>query len=62
MLDLRIDGGTLIDGTGKPGRKGSLGIRDGRIVAMGRVDEPAREIIYATGLAVCPGFIDIDTH
>jgi N-acyl-D-aspartate/D-glutamate deacylase len=36
MLDVRIDGGTLVDGTGAPGCVGSLGIRDGKIVAMGR--------------------------
>ncbi len=62
MLDLRIDGGTLIDGTGAPGRPGSLGIRDGKIVAMGRVEEPARQSIDASGRVVAPGFVDIHTH
>jgi len=62
MLDVRIDGGTLIDGTGAPGRRGSLGIRDGRIVAMGQVSEPARQTIDADGRVVAPGFVDIHTH
>jgi N-acyl-D-aspartate/D-glutamate deacylase len=62
MLDLRIDGGTLVDGTGAPGRSGSLGIRGGKIVAMGRVEEEARQSIDATGRVVAPGFVDIHTH
>ena len=41
MLDYVIRSGTLIDGTGAPGRIADVGIRDGRIVAVGEVDEPA---------------------
>ena len=62
MLDLRIDNATLIDGTGAPGRTGSLGVLNGRITTIGRVDEPARKIIDAEGRVLAPGFIDIHTH
>jgi len=62
MLDRLIRGGVVIDGTGAPRRTADVGIRDGRIAAIGRVDEPARETLDADGAIVAPGFIDIHTH
>ena len=62
MLDVLIKGGKLIDGSGEPARPGDLGIQDGRIVAIGEVDQQARRTIDATGKVVSPGFIDVHTH
>ncbi|WP_334143603.1 N-acyl-D-amino-acid deacylase family protein [Rhabdothermincola sp.] len=62
MLDYLIKGGTLVDGTGSPPRVADVGIRGGRIVAIGEVDEGASTTLDAGGLVVCPGFIDPHTH
>jgi len=62
MLDLVIKGGVVIDGTGAPRRNADVGVRDGRIVALGDVAEAARETIDAGGRVVAPGFVDIHTH
>src|SRR3984893_17691636 len=65
MLDYLITGATIVDGTGAPSQRGDLGVRDGRIVAVGpagSVDEGADTILDADGLIVAPGFIAPHTH
>jgi N-acyl-D-aspartate/D-glutamate deacylase len=60
--DLKITGGTLVDGTGAPGVRGDLGIRDGRLAAVGAAPGSAARTIDATGCVVAPGFVDLHTH
>ena len=60
--DLKIIGGTIIDGSGGAGYRGDVGIVDGRIVALGDAPDHASTTIDATGRVVAPGFVDIHTH
>jgi N-acyl-D-aspartate/D-glutamate deacylase len=61
--DIIVRGGTVVDGSGLPGYRADLGIRDGMIAAIGDLKgESARETIDAEGSIVAPGFIDAHTH
>lgn len=60
--DLKIVGGFIVDGTGSPGYAGDIGIRDGKVVAMGQAPAGARTTIDARGQVVAPGVVDIHTH
>src|ERR1700731_4826246 len=63
MADWILRGGTVIDGTGGPGRGGAVAIAGDRIAAVGEVAKTAgaREV-DVSGLVVAPGFIDVHTH
>ena len=65
-IDVLIRGARIIDGTGNPWRYGDLALAAERIAALtppGMVPAAAaREVVDATGLVACPGFIDIQSH
>ncbi len=60
--DLVIRGGTLVDGTGAPPRPADVGVTDGRITEVGRIETEGRREIDADGALVTPDFVDIHTH
>src|SRR3954469_19909175 len=62
MNDLVIRAGTVIDGTGSPGRTADVAINDGVVTEVGKVDGRARRVIDADGALVTPGFVDVHTH
>lgn len=63
MLDVVIENGVVIDGTGRPGTAANVAVRDGRIVAVGRVtDGDAERRLDASGMVVAPGFVDPHSH
>ena len=62
MLDTIIRHGLVIDGSGRPGRHADVGIKRGKIVALGQIDDGAEVLIDADGRVVSPGFIDVHTH
>ena len=63
ILDLKICGGCVVDGTGNERYQADIGVFGGRIVAIGDLSEqPARQTIDASGKLVAPGFIDVHGH
>ncbi len=69
MYDMKIVGGTVVDGTGADRYRADIGIKDGKIVEVRRrtngddqLSGAAAETIDATDRIVAPGFVDIHTH
>ena len=60
--DIKVTGGTIVDVSGKAGFAGDLGIKGGKVVAIGKVEGPAETTIDAVGRVVSPGFVDVHTH
>ena len=62
VWDLVIRGGTVVDGSGRPGFVADVAIQNGLIAQVGEVKGQGREEIEAAGRLVTPGFVDIHTH
>ncbi len=62
MVDLVVRGGTVVDGTGAPARQADVAVHEGRVVAVGTVDDTGDRELDADGLMVTPGFVDPHTH
>jgi N-acyl-D-amino-acid deacylase len=72
VFDLKITGGTVVDGTGADRFRADIGVKDGRIVEVRRrngddsglegSENPAAETLDTTGRIIAPGFVDIHTH
>ena len=60
--DLVIRGGRVVDGSGLPSYVADVGVKDGKVVEVGKLKDGAAKTIDAAGLAVSPGFIDHHTH
>jgi N-acyl-D-aspartate/D-glutamate deacylase len=60
--DLLVRGGRVVDGSGLPSYVADVGVKNGKVVEVGKLKESGAKTIDADGLAVAPGFIDHHTH
>src|SRR6266700_3324514 len=61
-FDLILRRGRVIDGAGNPAFFADVAVKEGRIVAIGRINGEAKSELDASGLVIAPGFIDVHTH
>ena len=63
MFDIVIVNGSVLDGSGREAKRLDVGVRDGKIAALGDLkNAEAKEVIDAAGKTVCPGFLDLHRH
>lgn len=63
QFDILVKNACLIDGSGSPGRIRDLAVSGDAIAAVGDLGScPAADVVDASGLCLCPGFIDIHAH
>ncbi|NQV20079.1 MAG: amidohydrolase family protein, partial [Rhodospirillales bacterium] len=63
LYDTVIKGGTIVEGTGLPRFNGDIGIKNGHIAKIGKIDRAdGDQVLEADGLIVAPGFVDLHTH
>jgi N-acyl-D-aspartate/D-glutamate deacylase len=62
MFDLKITGGTVVDGSGNAPTTADVAVKDGKIVEIGKVSGAAKRTVDASGAIVTPGFVDVHTH
>src|SRR5262247_4116234 len=62
MLDVLFRGATVVDGTGKPAFKADVGVAQGRIAELGKVQSSAAAAVDCGGLHLMPGIVDVHTH
>jgi N-acyl-D-amino-acid deacylase len=60
--DLLIRNGRIVDGSGMPGFRGDVAVKDGKIAEIGKLSGPAERTIDADGRVLAPGFIDNHCH
>ena len=62
QYDLLIKNGFVVDGSGSPRFPADVGVKDGKIAKIGRINERASRTVNADGQVVAPGFVDGHTH
>ena len=62
MYDTIIRNGTIIDGTGADRYVADIALKDGRVAAIGEINEQSDNEIDANGKLVTPGWVDVHTH
>ncbi|HUA55029.1 MAG TPA: amidohydrolase family protein [Candidatus Sulfotelmatobacter sp.] len=60
--DMLIKNGTVVDGTGSPGRRADVAVAGGKVVEIGEITDGAKQVIDASDRVVAPGFVDPHTH